>query len=620
MTYYLTVSSGIGSIGRDPNLMGLGKKIPSILTYGVNVVQADMETYTSAELFEPEVENLIKRFVDDLGIKWVMHGEIGQTVAYETALQQIWRQAHRRLHQYMDAFYEKFIKPKDMKKYLPGYVDFHISNMMSIGYFAERYRVAGLPTVDFKGRNDWTKILNENPDLREWFMSDVLVLVHGREVPVAVRGNLRDQYEDQLRVDKFDQLRKTNPERVNEALIQFQQRYNRPFERSLEDTRTLGREFLREIEPKREEVDNEIYKEWLRESRRRHVEGALTDEELAYAIIAKYLEVKKNDEKEPLWKLFFGDKTMESLEKEWGTKDEKSGEVKSRRLVNTDTGEIYLDPEIVALVACRYVIGHFEAEPLPEYIGEIFKKVPDREKDASWYRKNAIDKLKEIKVTLAFENPELSEGQIEGLQRIIRGKHMYNFVKASEQIFKTEYIRLLVDLNHWLHNALDPAKEFELLKKEAPDFGKYVKAVHIYEPLPIHWHNPFEIPSDQQFKIYRWLHQLRGIGFKEGYLVFERGGGQNPFEITRTAVLALREIITNLDKDIDPKKLPLEFYGISSSGILSPERQMVIIREHARDPLKGLIIAPEEEHTALGKEALAKPGMTPEKWKKEELR
>ncbi|MBI1979083.1 MAG: hypothetical protein HYS62_03440, partial [Candidatus Aenigmarchaeota archaeon] len=99
-----------------------------------------------------------------------------------------------------------------------------------------------------------------------------------------------------------------------------------------------------------------------------------------------------------------------------------------------------------------------------------------------------------------------------------------------------------------------------------------------------------------------------------------RGGGQNPLEITRTAVLALREIITNLDKGVEPGKLPPEFYGISPEGILSEQRQMVIIREHARDPLKGLIIAPEEEHTALGKEALAKPGMTPEKWKKEELR
>jgi hypothetical protein len=271
------------------------------------------------------------------------------------------------------------------------------------------------------------------------------------------------------------------------------------------------------------------------------------------------------------------------------------------------------------MVGCRYVIGHFEADPLPEYIAEMFQKNPDRERDP-FYRKKAIDKLKEVKVTLVFENPELSEAGTEGLQRIIRGKHMYNFVKAAEKMLTPDYIKLLIDLNHWVHNAIDPAVEFDILKKEAPDFGKYVKAIHIYEPWPIHEHAPFDIPSDEQVKIYRWLYQIRQIGFKEGILVFERGGGENPQQIARTVILALREIITNLEKDVEPKKLPLEFYGISPGGVFSPERQMVIIREHARDPLKGLIIAPEEEHTALGKEALAKPGMTPEKWKKEELR
>lgn len=613
MAYYLTVSSGIGSIGRDPNLMGIGKKIPSVLTYGVNVVQVDLETFTSAELFEPNVEDLVKRFVEDLKIKWVMHGEIGQTVAYETALQQIWRQAHRRIHQYMDALYEKFVKPKDMQKYLPGYLNFHISNMMSIGYFAERFRYQGIITVDFKGRNDWTELFKENPELRDWFIdSDLIYIVHGHEVPIAGSiESIKERITQQMAMDNAIKAFEKNEALVQE-IIQELARRSIPATREA-IIRTLAER--PEQQPSDKEVKEEFYKEWLDEGQRRlGMRGAITEEDLAYVIIAKYLELKKEDPKEPLWKLFFGDKALEEIEKGWGTKE------RPKKLINVPKGEIYLDPEIVAMVSCRYIMGHFEAEPLPEYIGEIFKKVPEREKDASFYRKSAIDKLKGIKLTLVFENPELSENQIEGLQRIIRGKHMYNLIKACEQVFKTENIRLLIDFNHWLHNAVDPGKEFEVLRKEAPDFGKYVKAAHIYEPLPIHWHNPFDIPSDQQFKIYRWLFQLREMGFKEGYLVFERGGGQNPFEVTRTAVLAIREIIKNLDKDIDPKKLPLEFYGISSEGILSPERQMVIIREHARDPLRGLIIAPEEEHTALGKEALAKPGMTPEKWKKEELR
>ncbi|MEM7824883.1 MAG: hypothetical protein QXO27_02820, partial [Candidatus Aenigmatarchaeota archaeon] len=368
-----------------------------------------------------------------------------------------------------------------------------------------------------------------------------------------------------------------------------------------------------ELKPSEDEVTQEIYEEWLSVSATRYTRGAITEEEIAYAIIAKYLETKKDDPKEPLWKLFFGNKSLEDLEKQWGSEE------RPRKLANPDTGEIYLDPNIIAMVSCRYILGHFEAPPLPEYLSEMLQKDPERGKDP-FYKKSAIDKLKEVKVTLVFENPELAETGTEGLQRIIRGKHMYNFVKAAEQMLKTDLIRLLIDFNHWVHNAIDPGKEFELLKKEAPDFGKYVKAVHIYEPWPLHEHAPFDIPSDEQLKIYRWLFQARQLGFKDGILVFERGGGENPLQIARTVIPALREVIKNLEKDVDPKKLPLEFFGISPEGVLSPERQMVIIREHARDPLKGLIIAPEEEHTALGKAALEKPGMTPEKWKKEELK
>ena len=619
MAYQLAMSSGLALVRRDPNLMGIGRKMPSVIFYGVNTVQVDMETQTSAEIFEPDVEQLVKRFYEDLGIRWVMHGEIGQTVAFETALLPRWRGAHRRLHQYMDAMYEKFVKPKDMNKYLPGYVDFHISNETILGYFSERFRTAGLPTVDFKGRYDWTQLLDENKELRDWFREFILYMVYGREVPVVVAGveEIKERARQAVQRKKISEIRNTRPDLVQKAIEEFVRKTGRR-----PDDDELNREILNlpEAHVSDEQMKDEVYNEWLGTTATRHTKGSITDEELAYVILTKYLELKKEDPKEPLWKLFFGEKTsLVDLEKRWGKKNPKTGDIEPRKLANEITGEIYLDPDIIAMVGCRYIIGHFEADPLQEYKSEMFQKKPEREKDP-FYGKTAIEKLKQVKVMLVFENPELSETGTEGLQRIIRGKHMYNFVKAAEKMLSTDLIRLLIDLNHWVHNAIDPASEFEILKKEAPDFGKYIKAVHIYEPWPIHEHAPFDIPSDEQVKIYRWLYQLRQIGFKDGILVFERGGGENPQQIARTVILALREIIKNLEKDVDPKKLPLEFYGISPAGVLSTERQMVIIREHARDPLKGLLIAPEEEHTALGKEALAKPGMTAEKWKKEELR
>jgi hypothetical protein len=85
-------------------------------------------------------------------------------------------------------------------------------------------------------------------------------------------------------------------------------------------------------------------------------------------------------------------------------------------------------------------------------------------------------------------------------------------------------------------------------------------------------------------------------------------------------VTALKIMAEHLEKDIPPERLPPEFFGIVTGEIASEERQLAIIREHARDPLKGLISVPEEEYTFLSRAALEKPGVTPEKWKKEELR
>src|SRR2546428_3605485 len=158
MPYEIAVTSGLWSIERPPSLLGLAKKMSSITTYGVNWVQADMETYSTAELFEPDFVSGIIRAKDDLGINWGMHGELGQLMAWESALGLFWVTSHRKLHQYLDQIYEKFIKP-GRKKYRPSYIDFHISNDITIGFLVERFRRAGYLTVDFNGSEDWTHLI-----------------------------------------------------------------------------------------------------------------------------------------------------------------------------------------------------------------------------------------------------------------------------------------------------------------------------------------------------------------------------------------------------------------------------------------------------------------------------
>jgi len=74
-----------------------------------------------------------------------------------------------------------------------------------------------------------------------------------------------------------------------------------------------------------------------------------------------------------------------------------------------------------------------------------------------------------------------------------------------------------------------------------------------------------------------------------------------------------------LEENTKPEELVAkpEFFGVAGPALGSEERQRVVIREHARDPIEGLLVVPEETYTALGKAGTEKAGR--EKWKKEEL-
>ena len=105
--------------------------------------------------------------------------------------------------------------------------------------------------------------------------------------------------------------------------------------------------------------------------------------------------------------------------------------------------------------------------------------------------------------------------------------------------------------------------------------------------------------------------------------MFERGGGRTgqgrlPNEVFEDSVQALRQVAFYLEKDIDPKNLPPEFYGISAANQSVFARQLVAMREHAWDPLEGLLSVPEEKHTFLSKSALDK-GKAQE-WEKRKFR
>ena len=116
---------------------------------------------------------------------------------------------------------------------------------------------------------------------------------------------------------------------------------------------------------------------------------------------------------------------------------------------------------------------------------------------------------------------------------------------------------------------------------------------------------------------------MKKKGWRDGYIMFERGGGRTgkgalPQEVFEDTVTALRWIVTFLDRDVKPEELPPEFYGISLQNEPVFKRQLVAMREHAWDPLEGLLSVPEEKHTFLGKSAVDK-GKAQE-WEKRKFR
>ena len=552
-SYTIGVSSGWWVIARSPELLGLGRKAMSVATYGVRYVQADIEN--PAEFIEPELERQIKWAKDNLGISWGVHGEIGLLISWETAIEEYWKQSHRRLHQYLDNVYEVFVK-KGYEKYKPDYINFHASNMPPIGYIVERYRLAYMITVDFLGRRDFSLLFEEVPALKEWFVDNLL--------PIILPEHSFKEW--------LSRKISTPGKSVEEIARELSTILNDPLRRK-----------------------EEYYNFWLEYTRERGYggKGSILREDYAYAIVARYMYEKRDDPKEPLWKLFFGDKSFDEL-----------------KVVDKEKGEVRLSPKLVAAVAARYIIGHFQTKPTEEYIEEK-KRILATNDLEEFYYKSPFEKMNILKVYITFEPPEAMEGY-EGMQRIIHIDDIYRLVKAMN-VF-SPYVKIMIDFEHLLHNGIDPEKEIPLLPD---DVGKFILGCHVGAPKPLHpAHAPIDVGSEAQRIIYKWLYMLRKKGFTQGLIIFERGGrpGAPPGEFLRTTVTALRLIVEFLEKDTDPKKLPPEFYGVSTSGFLSPERQLAVIREHAYDPLKGLIMVPEEEHGFFGRAAVTKGKA--EEWKR----
>jgi hypothetical protein len=270
-----------------------------------------------------------------------------------------------------------------------------------------------------------------------------------------------------------------------------------------------------------------------------------------------------------------------------------------------------------AVCAAKYILGHtsralrwMKDEGPDGLLGNIKAEVKD-DKEFEDLKKIA----EELNITL--EIPDARSPEYAGLYPIFRPKQIYAAVKTIREQLNTDKLFMLIDCEHIATQGFDPLNEIKDFVKLAPDAGKFILSMHVTKPTPLHHHIQVDIGDIEVYKLLWELTSKAELGKHHmTYLIYERGGDQDPF---KQSVTAIRLMVDQLQKMTAPEELVAkpEFFGVAGPALGSEERQRTVIEEHARDPLEGLLVVPEEKFTALGKSGTEKGGA--EKWKKEEL-
>ena len=338
----------------------------------------------------------------------------------------------------------------------------------------------------------------------------------------------------------------------------------RTAEREIKDMESqLGKKLT---EPEREDIMNRrieytknILKDRLIRFSQTH-ELRHGSERIAYIITAKWM----SDNNDPIWNDIVGKKFEDVKEnyKKW-----------------------------VPAVSAKYIWGHIH---------------PDKCPNPNKAMKDPKPILNKYNIDFVIETA-MTQAGMEEEYRLTRPSHFVIACKNSS----TKHFKAAIDFEHILGAGLRPKEEIE---KMIPDGGKYISVLHVGWPTALQGaHYPIFLGSEQQEWLYRWMLALRKKGFDESenrYIIFERGsplphpetGGQGQDSVLQS-VLALRKIIEYLRVEIPFEKLPNDFYGIDDK---EEKMQDSRIREHALDPIRGMLTTPEGRHSYFGEAAKGK--------------
>ena len=594
MAYIIGVSSGIfGAAAEQERIqyVGLAKKAEYCITKGVQFVQIDLESIS--EFKTPNLKEDLEK-IRNLGIRYAIHSETRafgvEAAELDSAIETDYKFGHERLREILE-------KAGEIKC---EYVLIHSSESEPFLLLERHLQPCSL--VDFFGNplRDFLET-EENKWLIEW-------LVGGKIEDVAKRI-FEKWKEKRIEITSTDISNATGAQEYIWRDM-FGYSLGEIIRREIEGIVSghevkWGKSYATFTQKEIEETDILIEKSVLAEIKSlisRFLETLQSrslhygPERIAYYLIAKWME-KNND---PLW-INIVNSTLEFFAKSEGKSVEEWSKEKGikKRSIDDENFRKY-NYLWVPAVSAKYIWGHLNQDKNPKKAYHDFKEI-----------------IKKYKMPLVLETPMAHRG-IEEWLRLPNPIQMYLLAKQVNEDAGFLCLAIAMDFEHLLSLRLDPELVIDLLPEDA---GKLVLVLHTGYPAPLaSAHIPIPLGSEQQYYLYKLMYKLRKKGFgkdkKDYFIVFERGGGPDPIQ---QSVIALRKIVEFLEKDVPPEKLPMEeFFGFATGEVASLERQRAIISEHALDPLKGVILVPEEEYTFLG--AAATERVSPEKWKREELK
>lgn len=597
LNFKVAVSTGLFGIARGEELATLVRKVGYALTRGTGAIEVAADVpheidYTDGR----EIRYISKK----QGVDLAFHGSL--TIPFEIPEMVQYEEAEDHLH-------------KSIKSAVYGgctYANFHAC----LHFWVEMLTFTGsrleIMMADWWGRFI-SDILYENEKLREYFIEFFW-----------------EKYGSYILGEKMSAIHFRTEE--ESSLKTREEAERKPFKTREEAEKYKNEKYL-EIHPR---LIKEALREKLSDPDKRDREWYFVGKERgdyrdACELIANYLYITKDQ----IWldsvKMY--EKELKSWIDKHGVIDYEKNKYWLRKVLkdNEGSGDKYFKEFFYGVVSAKMLQGHlvrltrwmnekkeYEGKGLPTLISNELKIMNPR--DIEKEKKDLMEVLKNLKI--AIETPDARDPSYAGRYMLWREKQIYVAIKNTRDYLKAEgnphwdKIMMLIDFEHIAGQGIDPIEEMTELTRLVPDVGKYIICCHSNRPTSFHSHFPLELGDDLVYRLL-WILTKAGLGKEQTtYILFERGGFQDPF---KQSVTTLRLIIRFLEKDTHPDKLPDEFYGVYPKGLLAQERQWVTIFLHAMDPLKGTLKIPEEEYTFLSKAAMEE-GKRPEEWKKEEFR